>query len=747
MARYHRPARVSSALAAAVCLALCPAPVASAEGDAAAEPPPPARARVSFDRDVRPILSNHCFKCHGPDVHEADLRLDLPAAVGIELPSGAKAIVPGDPEASELVQRIASTDPDARMPPPDEAPPLAPHQIDVLSRWIAEGAAYERHWAYRPPARPEPPAVRNEAWPRAAIDRFVLARLEAAGLEPAPEATRATLIRRLSLDLIGLPPTPEEVAEFVADPAADAYERLVDRLLDSPQYGVRQALVWLDLARYADSDGYPHDRYRAVWPYRDWVVDAFNRDLPYDRFTIEQLAGDLLPEAGDDGRVASAFHRQTRINREAGVDPEEFRIEAVIDRVNTTATVWLGATLGCAQCHDHKYDPFTQRDYYRLLAFFNHCADETSVDAAGVITDVSPKLEWRSAEMQRRGEPAVQMLVMREREQPRATHVFQRGSFLTPGERVEAGTPAVLDCLPAAGGNRVALARWLVDERNPLTARVAVNRLWAQYFGVGLVETLDDFGAQAPPCSHPELLDWLAGELIGGGWHWKRLHRLIVTSATYRQQAAASERAMRVDPENRLLSRAPRLRLPAELVRDSALAAGGLLSLEQGGPSVLPDRSREAGSEASYRRSIYLRWTRQTLDAMLVNFDAPSRDVTCTRRPRTNTPLQALTLLNDRAFLDAARGLARRATSAGSLFDERLDVAFQVALARRPKDDERRVLAELFERRKSAYAADAQAAGALLADNVVPPAELSERAAWVLVCNALLNTNEFITRE
>ncbi len=476
---------------------------------------------------------------------------------------------------------------------------------------------------------------------------------------------------------------------FVNDRREDAYERLVDRLLASPQYGVRQALSWLDLARYADSDGYPHDRYRKVWPYRDWVVDALNDDMPYDRFTIEQIAGDLLPGATDRQR-SPALHRQTRINREAGVDPEEFRLEAVIDRVNTTATVWLGATLSCAQCHDHKYDPFTQRDYYRLLAYFNGDAAETTINPAGVISDVSPRMTWQTDAMRARNEPPVETLVMRAIDEPRATHVFLRGSFLSPGERVSPGTPEVLD-VPglAAGDDRLALAQWLVDRRNPLTARVAVNRMWAQFFGTGFVETLDDLGAQAPPCTHPELLDWLAVRFMDIGWRRKRLVRLLVTSATYRQGSTASDAAVERDPENRLLSHAPRVRLPAEVVRDNALAAGGVLNAELGGPSVLASRAR--ADDATYRRSIYLRWTRQTLNDMLVNFDAPTRDVTCTRRTPTNTPLQALTLLNEASFVDAARGLAQRARAEGGRsFDEQLDFAFRAALARSPGENERR---------------------------------------------------------
>lgn len=762
--RHSIVARMAFALAVALGLGV---PSLAAENDA---------TRVEFNRDIRPILSNHCFKCHGPAVHEAELRLDTLAGATAQLPSGSKAIAPGNVDASSLIARLTSQDPDVRMPPSAEAPALGQQQIETLRRWIAQGAEYQKHWAYLPPVAGEALQVQLADWPRNAIDSFVLSELERAGLRPSPEASRVMLIRRVSLDLTGLPPTPAEVRDFEQDASPDAYERLVDRLLASPQYGVRQALGWLDLARYADSDGYPHDGDRVVWPYRDWVVDAFNADMPYDIFTVKQLAGDLLPDATDADRVASAFHRQTRINREAGVDPEEFRLEAVLDRVNTTATVWMGATLGCAQCHDHKYDPFTQRDYYRLLAFFNNCADETSTDDAGRISDVSPRMPWLAPQVvarqhqleeqlaaatddkqrdelnaQLRGITPVKMLVMRELDQPRTTHIFLRGSFLSPGDEVSPGTPAVFDTLPAAAGvNRLALARWLVDPQNPLTARVAMNRLWAQYFGAGLVETLDDLGTQAPLCSHPQLLDWLAIEFVRQGWHFKPLIRQIVTSATYRQSAETHPENREHDPANRLLSRGPRLRLPAEIVRDSALAAAGLLSLDLGGPPLTADKMGLAKEQSPYRRSIYLRWKRLTLDDMLASFDAPSRDVTCARRTRTNTPLQSLALLNDRVFLDAARGLAERsAREAGDDFANRLSFAFCAVTARQLDEAEQKALTGLFERRRQAFIEDRQQAVALLRDDdaSLSAEQFADRAAWVLLANTILNLNEAITRE
>jgi cytochrome c553 len=712
--------------------------------------------QIQFNRDIRPILGGHCFKCHGPAEQEAGLRLDSADVAAALLPSESRAIVPGDAAASALLKRVTSEDADERMPPPDAGPPLSTAQIALLRQWIAEGAEYQKHWAYLPPVRPVAPVVQNTAWPRNEIDNFVLSRMEAAGLSPAAEASRETLLRRVSLDLVGLPPTPDEVRAFIDDTSPDAYERVVDRLLASPQYGVRQALAWLDLARYADTQGYPNDGDRTIWPYRDWVVNALNADMPLDQFTIEQLAGDLLPGATIEQQIASGFHRQTRINQEAGVDPEEFRIEAVIDRANTTASVWLGATLGCAQCHDHKFDPYPQRDYYRLLAYFNNGAVETESSPAGEIKDISPRIEVEMLASGAASSTKVTTLVMRDIEPPRPTHIFLRGSFLTLGEQVSPGTPTVFDSLPPAeGSDRLALARWLVDKRNPLTARVAVNRLWAQYFGAGLVETLDDLGTQSAPLTHPELLDWLATELMRRDWHFKPLHRLVVASATYRQAALANAAAAECDPANRLLSHSPRLRLSAELVRDNALAAAGILSTELAGPSIPAFKmvaSPAAGSGNSpYRRSIYVRWRRLALDDTFANFDAPTRDVSCTRRTRTNTPLQALTLLNDRVFFDAARGLAARAQrDGGHSLDEQIDYAFRIVLARAPADAERQTLSGLFERRRSALASDLPAARELLgeaAKDVASDDELPSHAAWVLVANALLNLNEAITRE
>ncbi len=736
-------------------------------------------SETQFQRDIRPLLSRHCYECHGPARQEAGLRLDDPAVIGQAQESGQVAIVAGQPEASQLLARVSASDPDQRMPPADR-PGLNPVQIEQLRQWIAAGAPWQQHWAYRAPRRPQPPAVSDTAWPSNAIDQFVLARLEATGRQPSPAADPATLLRRVTLDLVGLPPTPAEVEEFLADPSPAAYQRVVDRLLASEQYGVRQALVWLDLARYADSNGYPHDAPRTIWPYRNWVISALNQDLPFDQFTLWQLAGDLLPDPSDEQLIATGFHRNTRINTEAGVDPEEFRVEAVLDRVNTTATVWLGSTLACAQCHDHKYDPFTQSDYYRLLAYFDNCADETTRDESGRITDCSPRhafftaeqlqerAQWQTeratapdaalqAELDKKlaSQQPIRSLVMQDRPQPREHYVYLRGSFLNRGPGVTAGVPEVLaqQVPPPVGDNRLSLAQWLVDPRNPLTARVLVNRVWAQYFGAPLAASVDDFGVQTAEPLYVELLDWLASEVVARGWSQKQLHRLIVTSATYQQSSAVTDLVWQQDPENRWLARQARLRLPAELIRDNALAIGGILDRELGGPSSYAATQRADAPELGkrYRRAVFSTWKRQALDDTLANFDAPSRDVACTARTRTNTPLQALNLLNERAFVDAARGLALRLLTEGDPADEaRCRLAFRLALARDPRGDELKLLTSLVQRRRQAFTERPNLADELLQTGSVSPHESIDRgewAAWTLAANVVLNLAETSTRE
>jgi mono/diheme cytochrome c family protein len=779
-------------------------------GATAAEPTP----QVDFNRDVRPILSKNCFACHGSDDgHRArNLRLDRRDDAVKERRKGTP-IVPGRPEASLMIGRVTAADDDTRMPPAEVGGRLSAEQIDALKRWIAQGAPYAEHWSFVAPRPPVPPSVGDSAWPRTGIDPFILDRLGRASLTPNPPADRFALVRRLSLDLRGLPPSPSEVATFVADDRPDAYEQLVERFLADPAYGERWARVWLDLARYADSAGYGSDPLRPnIYPYRDWVIAAINGNVPYDRFTVEQIAGDLLPGATPEQRVASAFHRNTMTNTEGGTDDEEFRVAAVKDRVDTTFQVWMGLTVGCAKCHTHKYDPITQTEYYRLFAVFNQSADSDKEDERPTMPFPTPEqaaanrsVDSEIARLNRRlegwtptrvtslvgdwrfGVP-VETLVIRaqigqlEKTRPKVTKVpvmvelpadkrretrlMRKGNFLDPGEMVEPGVPAAFHPLRAeAEANRLALAKWLVDPDNPLTARVAVNRLWAQIFGTGLVETEEDFGTQGEPPSHPELLDWLATEYVRRGWDTKAMVRLIVTSATYRQSSRVTPERLGKDPLNRLLSRGPRTRLEAEAVRDQALALSGLLSAKVGGASVFPvqpdglwqaafngQRTYPTSEGADrYRRGLYTFWRRTVPYPSLATFDAPSRETCTSRRIRTNTPLQAFVTLNDPVYVEAAQSLARRIVrEGGSTAEDRAGFGLQLCLARPPRSEQVRELTRLYADELARYRGDAAAATKLIGSLRVEPGgspdDVAELAAWTVAANVLLNLDGVLTK-
>jgi hypothetical protein len=988
-----------------------------------------AEPEIGFNRDVRPILARHCFKCHGPDdrSRKARLRLDrredaLKAAV-----SGMCAIVPGRPDDSELVSRILAEDEGQQMPPPQAKLPLSNHDQQVLQRWIAEGAKYEEHWAFRRPNRPDLPVVKDRDWPRNAIDAYVLARLEAEGLRPSPEADRVALIRRASLDLIGLPPTPEEVEAFVQDRSPDAFERLVDRLLASPHYGERWARRWLDLARYADTNGYEKDRPRPIWPYRDWVIRALNADLPFRQFTIDQLAGDMLPAPTLEQRIATGFHRNTMLNEEGGIDPLEYRFYAMTDRVATTATVWLGMTMGCAQCHTHKFDPIPHREYYQFMALLDN-AEEPEIEVptpditrhrleleakiaariaalpdrfpvgenqaggsgsesdrrkanrearfrAWLASEAGAAVSWRpltpvkatanlphlsvesdgsvfvSGDQSKRdlytlvfrgnlsGATAIRLealpderlpnhgpgrvyyegpagdfflsevhavadgkpirlasatatgpyagsisaaidgdqqsgwsinggqgkphsavfrldaplrsadelvvellferyhaaglgrfrisvttdprpvvaretppeierlllmapdkrtdsqleqlrryhltvapelarehaaikelvkelpryqatLVLSERrgDNPRPTFIHNRGEFLQPTERVEPGVPSFLPPLPAgSAGTRLELARWLVSSENPLTGRVIVNRQWAAFFGKGLVRTVEDFGYQGEPPSHPELLDWLAVRLVASGWSMKALHRLIVTSATYRQSSRVSPELLAKDPENRLLARGPRVRLEAEVIRDSALRASGLLAEKIGGPSVFPPQPSGVTTEGTYgglawtvspagdryRRGLYTFSKRTAPYAMFTTFDAPSGEVCVARREVSNSPLQALTILNDPVFEQAAQSLGRMMAASGASVEERAEILFRRCLTRPPETAELAMLVQFYRGQKERLERKELDAASIAGPG---DGDAVERAAWTILARALLNTDEAVTK-
>jgi mono/diheme cytochrome c family protein len=1062
-------------------------PGASAQKGSAARARP--RQRVDFKRQIEPIFSRNCYQCHGAKKTMGRLRLDDKESALKGGLSGA-AIIPGDSKQSLLMKRILGEGDVARMPMGGD--PLMPTQIALIRRWIDQGAnwsgdgqsaipesqsAIKQHWAYAKPVRPALPRVKNPSWVRNPIDAFILARLEKEGLRPSPEADKATLLRRVYLDLIGLPPGVKELDEFLADTSPDAYEKVVDRLLTSEHYGERWARPWLDLARYADSNGYEKDNLRVAWKYRDWVIDALNKDMPFVQFTVEQIAGDMLPAATIDQKIATGFHRNTMLNEEGGIDPEENRFEILIDRVNTTATVWLGSTIGCAQCHNHKYDPFTQKDYYRLMAFFDNAEYQIAGEGSGRsvlepqislptpeqedkrksldaeikqlkarLDTQTPELDAEQAKWERdmldernkwttldpiklestggamlkklddmsalvsgaaperdvyvvsakpdlknitavrvealsdaslpkggpgrdpygnflltgieaevtsappgqldaepheigfknafvddqaygintralfgkevgdvatdtpsgwfvnatndqterlprqgvfvaekpfdadsgatltirlkylggslnqgmgrfrlsvtttdeprrivsvpaRMRPVLSIspsersgkqredlsaqfraastllkadrdrleklrsemralnittaLVMQERpgyERP-STFFHERGSFLNKSEKVFAATPAALPPMPeSAPINRLGLARWLVDENNPLTARVTVNRFWEQIFGHGLVETSEDFGTQGERPSHPELLDWLAVEFMKPtldasdgatrrrgdglnpqsairnpqsiGWSMKSLVRLIVTSSTYRQSSATTPALLEKDPYNRLLGRGPRFRMEAEMIRDVTLAASGLLSRKLGGPSVFPlqpegvwkspyssEKWTVSKGEDRFRRSLYTFVRRSAPHPAMMAFDATSREYCTVRRVRTNTPLQALTTLNDEAAMEAARALAKRMIEeGGDDLRARLIYGFRACMTQAPNEKEVGRLTALLQQQLSNFAANAAEAGKVARDYSTR-ANSAEFAAWTMVANVLLNLDETLTKE
>ncbi len=834
-------------------LLVCVSWVASVE---AAEPP------VSFGRDVLPILSDHCFHCHGPDAKSRKGNLRLDTAEGA-LRQQEPVIVPKQSGASSLVERITSGDAEAVMPPPSAKRPLTPKQIDTLRRWIDQGATWGKHWAFESPVRPALPVVKQNDWPRNPIDYFVLARLEQENLTPAPSAERETLIRRVTLDLNGLGPTLAEVDAFLKQSVAEksgekpsAYDHLVARLLSSPHYGQRMAWDWLDAARYADSNGYQGDPERTMWPWRDWVVRAINANMPYDQFTIEQLAGDLLPGATNDQIIATGFNRNHMFNGEGGRIAEETRIENVMDRVETTSTIWLGLTMTCARCHDHKYDALTQREYYQLFAYFNNTSETGGASGGGRSGQISPTVEYISpedksrrdalkAEIERlatvvierektvfprakdqkiaatekgkqlpdkarlqidrrpqerdkdgRNELAsyfkdkeadyakellavngaldkldsfersiTRVMVMDELKQPRETFMLAKGAYNKPTDKVSAGVPAALNPLSTnESNNRLALARWLVDKRNPLMARVTVNRFWQLFFGTGLVKTVEDFGVQGEKPSHGELLDWLACELVDSGWDVKHLHRLIVSSATYRQSSKLGQGVWERDPDNRLLARGPRYRLPAWMLRDQALAVSGLLVDTFDGPSVRPYQPAGVWEEATfgkktytqdhgaalYRRSLYTFWRRIVGPTMF--FDNAARQTCTVKGVRTNTPLHALTTLNDTTFVEAARALAQRVMheTGGPSDDERITHVYRLCLSRTPSTRELTILRLRLETLRKQYAAHVEEAAKLLAvgesprDSKLDPVE---HAALANVCLLVLNLDETLSKE
>ena len=737
------------------------------------------QAAVSFNRDVLPILAGKCFACHGADQVErkAGLRLDEKLSAYKER-DGVVAVVPGKPEVSELVSRIFSKDPDEVMPPPDEVG-LTEAEKATLRQWVSEGAAYEKHWAFETPEKPRLP--RGGKWGRGEIDRFVFQRMTGAGLSPQRSASRETMIRRVTLDLTGVPPTPGEVECFLDDASPGAYGRVVDRILESPRFGERMAVWWLDGARYGDSHGYDNDLENSQWPWRNWVIEAFNKNMPYDQFTVEQLAGDLLPDATGSQVLATGFNRNHRINTEGGAIDEEWRTEYVIDRVQTMGSVWMGLTLSCARCHDHKYDPISQREFYQLFALFNN------LDEKGFINNLrgsaEPRIRYKNSEYEQRkknveaaeenadhrkaeiGQLEAEypfVMIMRDNK-PRKAFILERGQYDAPGEEVQPGLISTLSAVPGdIPMNRLALARWLTDGQHPLTARVLVNRLWEQLFGVGIVKSSENLGVQTDWPSHPKLLDWLAVDFVEGGWNIKRLLRQMVMSATYRQDAVTSAERLRLDPKNRLLSRGPRTRLAAEMVRDQALFLSGLIVEKHGGPSMwvyqpvglwreVEKRGtfKQDHGEKLYRRSLYSRIRRTVAHPSMLLFDAPSREVCTVKRTHTNTPLQALALMNEVTYVEASKKFSERIMANGATLDERIAWAFRAATARQPEPAELVLLTAGYERRLARFRAQPKEAEQLLDQGESTLTEAlgqAELAAMVTVANVLLNLDELINK-
>lgn len=796
---------------------------------------------VDFVRDIQPLLSKNCYACHGPDAgqRKADLRLDARVDAIAKRGSRAGAIVPGHPEQSSLLQRVMDPVAARRMPPPGSGPALTPEQTAKIAAWIKQGAEYRVHWAFLPPKQSPLPKVKDASWPRNAMDRFVLAKLEANGLKPSPPADKYTLLRRASLDLRGLPPSPAEIDAFAADKSPDAYEKAVDRFFTDPAFGERWARLWLDLARYADSAGYGSDPLRPnMWRYRDWVIDAFNRNLTYDQFTIEQLAGDLLPSATVEQKMATAFHRNTMTNTEGGTDDEEWRVAAVKDRVDTTMQVWMGLTMGCAKCHTHKYDPIQQKEYYRFFDLFNQTEDNDRGDEAPLLNVPTPEIQARLADFEvklaalkqrltglaagderkkleaeiaafEKTRPEVPNLpVMAElpADKHRKTFIMIKGNFLDKGEAVQAGFPAAFPPPSAeAPLSRLGVAKWLVDPKNPLTARVAVNRFWAQLFGIGIVETEEDFGTQGELPSNQALLDFLAvlfespksrvqsprqperptvlggaqpkgapgafgaagpgaSDASGFAWDMKALLRYLVTSATYRQSSRITPELLAKDPRNRWLGRAPRYRLEAEMIRDQALAVSGLMSKKIGGPSVFPPQPpglwqaafngqrtwTTSTGEDKYRRGLYTFWRRTVPYPSMAAFDAPSREACTVRRSRTNTPLQAFVTMNDPVYVEAAQALGRRLIKeGGATVEARVTYGLKLATGRPASPAQIQSLTGLYRSELEHYRGKADEAKALATDPLGPlpdGVDPVEAAAWTVVGNVLLNLDALLTR-
>ena len=739
------------------------------------------KGKIDFNYHVKPILSDKCFACHGPDVkkRQADLRLDTEEGAFKALKSDSNhfAIVKGNAEESFLVKRIFSEDPLFHMPPPESNLVLTEEEKNILKKWIEQGAEYKKHWAFIPPARPEVPEITSD-WGANEIDHFILAKLQEVDLEPSPEADKERLIRRVSFDLTGLPPSLEQVDAFLQDDSPEAYEKLVDELLASTAYGERWANYWLDVSRYGDSHGYQDDLPRVMWPWRDWVIHAFNKNLPYDQFVTWQLAGDLLPDANREQILATGFNRNHKITQEGGVIPEEYRTEYVVDRTNTFGKAFLGISVECSRCHDHKYDPIAQKDFYSIYSFFNQANEKGLIDYGELpkpnisITqgDVDNILNFINKKAIG-SKDTVKVMVMSD-DQPRKTFVLERGVYDAP-TKVEVFSSAPAAIMPydtnKFGSNRLGLAKWLFAPENPLTSRVIVNRLWQEIFGRGIVATSDDFGNQGSLPTHPELLDYLSVEFREKGWDIKSFLKLMVMSSTYRQSSASPKKLRERDPDNIYLARSSRYRLNSEMIRDNILSSSGLLHDELGGPSVKPYQPEglwEAISvgikgrgeptyipdqgEKLYRRSLYTYWRKTIPPPSMLIFDSPMKEFCEVRRVRTSTPLQALNLLNDPQLLEAARVLGSKLVEDQTLpVEEKITLAFRKIISRQPEGHEIEILLKGYHEEHDRFSANPEEAKKFLHVGAYPQNEKLdplECAAMMHVVSMIYNLDEAISK-
>jgi hypothetical protein len=730
---------------------------------------------VDFNFHVRPILSDRCFKCHGPDANkrEANLRLDTEegAFAALKDEPSKHVIVPGDPMQSVMYARLISKDTGEVMPPPSSNLELTKTEIEIIKKWISQGAVYKKHWSFIAPKKAKTPKIDSDLNPKNAIDNFVFAKMEEVGLSPNQPAEKEALLKRVSMDITGLPPSIALQNKFLNDDSPNAYEKVVDELLSNKHYGEKMAISWMDVARYADSHGYQDDGYRTMWPWRDWVIHAFNQNYPYSNFLTWQLAGDLLQAPTKEQLLATGFNRNHKITQEGGIIDEEYRIEYVTDRTNTFGKAFMAITLECSKCHDHKYDPVSQKDYYSMFAFFD------KVPEKGLVGDIQlaspgdpPNMKITSEDVNsilkfinKKEEGDVTVMIMKDSFNIRPTRVLKRGVYDQPADTVEMSTPAaIMPFNSKYEKNRLGLAKWMLAPENPLTARVFVNRIWNEFFGRGLVKTVGDFGMQGELPSHPELLDWLAVDFRENNWNIKRLVKMIVTSSTYKQSASRTAKKIQADPDNKYYSYFPRLRMSAELQRDLILSSSGILNKEVGGPSVKPYQPKgvwesttsgrgelaryvQDNGDKLYRRGLYNFIKRTAPPPALLIMDASNRDQCEVTRLRTNTPLQALVLMNDPQVLEAARVLAQNTANENISEDQKLEKLFRLILCRTPSEKEFKMLRAYFDKEKIRFKNNKQNANAFLQAGEYPQIktkEIGETAALMQVNQMLFNLDE-----